>query len=66
MQYLLSYILMALTNTLVTFAFSPGHSQYLTFSFDGDGLGKPGDKIYLALDISIFDVYILLFMSYHS
>jgi len=65
MQYLLSYILMALTNTLVTFAFSPV-SQYLTFSFDGDELGEPGDKIYLALDISIFDVYILLFMSYRS
>ncbi len=58
--------LIMLTNTLVTFAFSPGHSQYLTFSFDGDELGEPDDKIYLALDISIFDVYILLSMSYHS
>jgi len=25
-------------------AFSPGHSQYLAFSFDGDGLGGLGNK----------------------
>ena len=25
-------------------AFSPGHSQYLAFSFDGGGLGEPGNN----------------------
>jgi len=25
-------------------AFSPGHSQYLAFSFDGGGLGNLGNK----------------------
>jgi len=25
-------------------AFSPGHSQYLAFSFDGGGLNELGDK----------------------
>ena len=40
-------------------AFSPGHSQYLTLSFDGGGLGRPGDKGRYPF-CSIFGVYILL------
>ena len=31
-------------------AFSPRHSQYLTFSFDGDGFGGFGNKRPLSLD----------------
>ena len=39
-------------------AFSPGHSQYLTFSFDGDELGELGDKGWYS---SIFNTYIFFY-----
>jgi len=55
---------MALMRNVSDFdAFSPGHSQYLTFFFDGGGLGRLsglGDKERYPLR-SIFDVYIHLF-----
>jgi len=41
-------------------AFSPGYSQYLTFSFDGGGLGGLGDEGQYSIARSIFGVYILL------
>jgi len=39
--------------------FSPGHSQYLAFSFDGGGLGGLGDKVPLSLDR--FSMYIFFY-----
>jgi len=37
-------------------AFSPEHSQYLAFSFDGDGLGDKG-----SLSLDRFSMYIFFY-----
>jgi len=43
-------------------AFFSGHSQYLTFSFDGGGLGRLDNKGFLSLDR--FSMYIFFYSIY--
>jgi len=43
-------------------AFFSGHSQYLTLSFDGSGLGRLDNKGFLSLDR--FSMYIFFYSIY--
>ena len=45
-------------------AFSPGHSQYLAFCFDGGGLDRLGDNGWYPFRSIDFRLYILLLGPY--